>query len=235
MNFDQMLKRSAPVATPAASNAVPGLVIGGLPAVSLLPTELRSAVQERAVKQVLAFSLLTAVLVTGVGVGLAGTVAGNAQTRLEAAQVVSQDLQRQIGKFADVQKLQRNIALGEAAVKVGGSTEIDWQAQIDAIEQDMPAGFVVTGITADSATPVVDYPQGTTPLERPRAATVQLTAVSTSITQLPVWLRKLRSIPAYADAEPSITYDPEQGYTVQLTMHLSQKAIISAPAQGSDR
>jgi hypothetical protein len=92
----------------------------------------------------------------------------------------------------------------------------------------MPSGYRVTTIQADSATPILDYAQGTTPLDQPRAASLQMSVETTDITPLPPWLRKIRSVPAYADASASVTSDDSSGYTIQITIHLSPKALESA-------
>jgi hypothetical protein len=42
------------------------------------------------------------------------------------------------------------------------------------------------------------------------------------------WLHQLRGITAYADATASVISDDTAGYTIQLTLHLSPKALESA-------
>lgn len=224
MNFDEMVKPRG-AETRAAGRSAAGSAIGGSPQVSLLPAELRNAVRDRALKHIMVMVLAGVIGLTAGGVGLAYMLVGTAQTRYDAESTRAQTLATQIAKFGPVSKLQKENLLGEAGVKVGSSTLIDWQAQFDAIEQYMPDGFTVTTVTADSASPIVDYPQPTAPLELPRAATVQLTADSKDITGLPHWLRMIRQIPAYADATAAVTHDDTTGYSVQITVHLSAKAI----------
>jgi hypothetical protein len=206
----------------------PVFVIGGSPRVSLLPRELRAAARDRSVRRMLVIGV-AAVLVVAAGATAGATaLAGAAQGRLDASNARTGALVAQLGKFRDVQVLQQDIAVGNAAVQVASSTEIDWQAQIDAIEAEMPSGYRVTTIQADSATPILDYAQGTTPLDQPRAASLQMSVETTDITPLPPWLRKIRSVPAYADASASVTSDDSSGYTIQITIHLSPKALESA-------
>jgi hypothetical protein len=206
----------------------PEFVVAGLPTVSLLPRELRAAARGKSLRRGFIAGVLVAVVIAGGATAGATALAGAAQARLDSSTQQTQMLLTQLGKFRDVQLLQQSIAVGQAAVKVGSSTEIDWQAQIAAIEANMPAGYTVTSIQADSATPIIDYQQGTTPLERPRAASLQMAVTTSDITTLPPWLRKIRSIPAYADASANVISDDESGYTVQLTIHLSPKALLSA-------
>ena len=91
----------------------------------------------------------------------------------------------------------------------------------------MPLGFTVTDITADSATPVAGYAQSDSPLEGTRVATVTVTTTTSSITDLPAWLRALPTLPDVADVTPVVTGGEDDGYTVVLTVHLNQKAYVT--------
>lgn len=206
----------------------PALLVGGVPTVSLLPRELRAAARGRSIRRAFVFGVVVAVVVAGGATAGASALAGASQARLAAANATTQELVGQLAKFRDVQLIQQDVALGTAAVEVASSTEIDWQGQIDSIEADMPTGWDVTSIQADSASPVVDYAQGASPLDQPRAATMQLSITTTDMTTIGPWLRKLRSIEAYADASASVISDDTTGYTIQLTLHLSPKALESA-------
>lgn len=206
----------------------PEVFVGGLPIVSLLPSEFRDAARSRSIRRAMAGGVLAAVLLAGGATAGAVALASSAQTRVNEQTAESQSLLAQIAKFKDVQTLQQSIAVGDAAVKVGSSTEIDWQAQIEAVEAEMPSGYTVVSVSGDSASPVDAYTQGTSPLELPRAATLQMSVATSDITTLPPWLRKLRSIPAYADATASVNSDAPGTYTVQLVIHLSPKALLAA-------
>ena len=62
-----------------------------------------------------------------------------------------------------------------------------------------------------------------------------ITTTTPSILELPVWLRKLRSIPSYADVTPAVTAGQDgAGFSVLLTVHLNQKAFIT-PVKGTGR
>jgi Tfp pilus assembly protein PilN len=232
MTLDQLVQK--PDLAPAGRRALtlrrrPEVIIaGGLPTVSLIPRELRAAARERATRRYLIMGVVTALLVAVAATAGSTVLAGAAQARLDSANAQTQELVGQLAKFRDVQKLQRDIAAGDAAVTVVTSTEIDWQAQIESIEAEMPKGFSVTSLQADSATPVAAYGQGASPLEKPRAATVQMSVTARDISGLPRWLRMLRSIPAYADATASVLSDGSGTYTVQLIIHLSPKALVAA-------
>lgn len=208
----------------------PVIVVGGLPSVSLLPGELRDAARGRSIRRALVGAVVVAVLLAGGATAGATVLAGSAQTRLDAAGAESNALVGQLAKFKDVQALQHDVVLGRAAVQVGSSAEIDWQTQLDAIEADMPSNYAVASVVGDSANVIQDYPQGSTPLEMPRAATLTLNVEAPNITKLPIWLRKLRSIPAYADATASASASDRTGYEVTVVVHLSPKALENRKA-----
>lgn len=201
-----------------------------LPQVSLLPVEVRGQGQARRIRGVLVVGVLAVGVAVGGAVAWASTTAADADARAAAATDRLSSTAAQLAKFKDVQTLQQRVALGDAAVRVGGSTAIDWQRWLGLLEADMPAGFTVTNVQADSATPFAAYAQGESPLEKPRAATVQITADTVSLDQLPVWLRQLKGLPAYADLTVNVS-DSETGHTVQVTVHLTSAAYVT-PLKG---
>ena len=201
-----------------------------MPQVSLLPVEVRGQGQARRVRGLMVVGVLAVAAAVGGGVASASATAADADARSAAASDRLSAAAAQLAKFRDVQSLQQRVALGQAAVRVGGSTAIDWQRWIGLLEADMPAGFTVTNVQADSATPFAAYEQGESPLEKPRAATVRITADTASIDQLPVWLRQLKGVPGYADLTVDVA-DSETGHTVQVTVHLTTAAYVT-PLKG---
>lgn len=208
----------------------PKQMVGGVPQVSLLPTEIREAGNVAHHRRRLVAVVVAAAVVAGGAIVLAGTVDDAAQQRLASTSGQAEILNGQLGKFDDVRALEREIALGRSAVKVGGSTLIDWGQQIDAIEADKPSAYRVVSISASGATPLLTFAQGTTVADPRRAATVVMTLETSSVgDEFSIWLRKLRDVPAYADASATTATDPTTGVvTVTLTMHLSPAAIHPA-------
>ncbi|MFD1721174.1 hypothetical protein [Amnibacterium endophyticum] len=239
MSFEDILRKPEPepeTAAETAARVVKGErrrepAVGGLPRVSLLPPEIRDAARVTVVRRVLIGSVAASVGAVLAGVLLAGAVAGASNDRLTAANDRTQGLAAQIAKFSDVARLDQQIAVGTAAAAVGSSTQIDWRAQYDAITADMPFGYSVESMTADSATVTTPYGQGDSPLERPRVATVVLSVDAPNTAQLPGWLRELRSIPAYADATASwadgSSSSGGSGVNITLTVHLDERALVN--------
>jgi hypothetical protein len=230
MKFDEIVEQEAPAPAKRGlelRRRPPVILAGGLPTVSLLPREFRAAARGRTIKRAFVAGVVVAVAVAASATAGATALSNAAQSRLDDSNATTQQLVGQLAKFREVQALQQGIAVGNAAVQVGTSTEIDWQAQIDAVESAMPAGWTVTSITADSASPVQSYTQGTSPIEMPRAATMLVSITTNDISSVGPWLRELRSTKAYADATASVLSD-SSSYNIQLTLHLSPKAIVSA-------
>lgn len=221
-----------PVGLPAGLSR-PGrdvrVAVAGTPQVSLLPAEVREAGAVAAHRRKLIAVVVLAAVVAAGAVALAQSVEAADQARLADANRQAQMLTGQLAKFDDVRALQSQIAVGKAGVKVGSSTLIDWQQQVDQIEASMPAGYEVTGLTANGATPLAVYPQSDNLLEPRRAATITVEATSpTAGDEFSSWLSKLRDVPAYADASADVTFDSGTGlYTIDLTVHLTGKAISS--------
>lgn len=220
-------------ATTAAGKQRPRPVVGTFAQVSLLPREMLQADHRRKVRRrLVAAVVLTAVVVAG-GVAGSAALAVGASASLAAQNARSAELAQQLGKYGVVQQLQGKLALGKAAVRVGSSTAIDWDPEIDRIKAKMPAGYHITAISTDAASPVTDYAQGGTPLDAPRAATVTITAKTSSLAQLPRWISSVTALPEVADASPSVNAADSAEYTVVLTTHLTTKAYMTPLTTGA--
>ena len=242
MSIEEIVKRKrAGANAEAAAEPKPALLtvrrqrplVGGLAQVSLLPQELRTADRRRGLRRRLVGGVVLTAVVVGAGVAASAALAVSSSATLAAETAKSADLARQMQKYAAVQQLEQGLALGQAAVRVGSSTAVDWDPQIDRIKSQIPKGFTITAIATDAATPVQDYTQGTTPLEAARAATVTITARSSAITALPGWISAVQALPETADATPVVTSGDKGKFTVVLTVHLTDKAFITPLKTGT--
>jgi hypothetical protein len=210
----------------------PRVGVGGVPQVSLLPAEVRLAGSAAHHRRRLIAAVVVAVLIAGGSVAAASSVEDGARSRLELATKQSSVLTGQLAKFDDVRALERRIASGRAAVKVGGATTIDWARRITDIEADKPSGYTVTGIDASGASPIADYPQGTTIVEPRRAATVVMTLSTDSVgSEFSSWLRALRAIPDCTDVSGTTSVDSPAVSTVTVTIHFGPKAITTPASE----
>jgi len=129
------------------------------------------------------------------------------------------------GRLSDLVNTERQISLTQAAQAVGGSTDVDWRGFLTQLQDTLPAGVVITTVNIDSAAPGMAYEQSSTPLEGARVATLNFTATSPSLPDVPTWLDGLRTLDAFVDATPnSVQLDADNSaYRVDITMHVSSK------------
>jgi len=201
-----------------------GVSFATVPRANLLPPEIGEREKARGVRRGLRAIVFLAVLVVAAASAGAWFLAFTAQNSLEAAHQETDALLLQKSQFADVQLTQQAIALGQSAVVVGGSTDIDWKSYFRELESQLPAGVQIEGIAVDSATPIAAYTQSETPLEGARIATLTFTAVSQGLPTIPDWLDRLSLMSGFVDATPnSVTLDGET-YKVSITMHINASA-----------
>jgi hypothetical protein len=202
------------------------LLVGGEPRAHLLPSEVEGERHAAALRRRLGFGVIAVLTIVVVGVGAATVGATTAQTGLATEQAGTESLLGQELKYVKVRAVQDQVDLIQAAQQVGASTEIDWKDYLGRVQATLPGDVVITTVNVDSSTPIALYPQSTASLQGPRVATIAFTATSRSLPQLPVWLTALKTLPGYADALPStVLLDPAGNYTVNITVHVNEKAF----------
>lgn len=201
------------------------MTIGGEARVDLLPTEVRadrrSALQVRRVWLGVAGIAVLAVIATST----ATIYAKSANMTLAATQNQTTSLVSQQGQYSAVSTIQGEVALIDAARHVAGSTDIDWPSYLQGVQATIPAGMTLSQIGIDSASPILAYPQATTPLQGQRVATLTLAATSSSLPSVTTWLSNMTSLLGYVDAEPGIVSLDSGVYTANVTLHVNQKAF----------
>ncbi|MDR6610626.1 hypothetical protein [Leifsonia sp. 1010] len=196
------------------------------PLVDLLPPEIRAERKASGVRRVLVYSVLGLVMLVVLAAGGATALAVSEQAGVSQAQADSTRLVQQQLAFRDAQLAQQRVELAQAAQKVAGATEVDWSSYFDKFQAATVPGVAVTGLRADSASPIALYEQSTSPLQGPRIASVTFTADTTSLDPVPAWLTALSAVPGVVDVmTDDATQDPTSGvYTVHVTAHLSSAA-----------
>lgn len=206
----------------AARKSVP---LGASPRVSLLPPELGQRNKALGTQRALRLVMFAVVLLTVAGIGGAWYLSFSAQLALSSEQQRTQDLLMQQQQYADVQYAVNMVEVGEAALRVGGSTEIDWQDYLARVQASLPAGVTLNTFSVDASTVTSQYPQSNIPLQGARIATLQFTATSATLPEIPDWLNRLRELPGYVDANPgSVALDESSGYVASITMHIDAQA-----------
>lgn len=207
--------------------ATDALVVGGEPRVDLLPPEIRAERRDRIRRRRLGLGVIGVTVVMLLGVGAATFVATTAQGRLGTEQARTATLLAEQAQYADVRQMQTQVELATAAQQVGASTEIAWRDYLQEVQATLPSGVAVETVDVDSASPLMAYAQATVPLQGARMATVQFTATSLELPDIPTWLRALATLPGFADALPgSVALNDTSGvYTATITMHINDAAL----------
>jgi hypothetical protein len=205
----------------------PQLVLGGEPRVHLLPPEVIAGQKSRALRRIIAGSLVGVLVVMGAGTAAATWHAHQAAQRLLTAQTLGDNLLAGQLEFSSVLQVQAAVDAAVAARQLGTATEIDWKEYLDDIRGLLPGDAVIDSISIDSTSPLVPYAQPTVPLQASRVATVNLTVTSAGLPPVPDWLEKFRELPGHADSAPgAITRTDTGGYTVTLTLHINEDAYL---------
>lgn len=208
-------------------NVEDALVVGGEPRVTLLPPEVLKRRKAKSMRRGLGFSVVGLLVLVLAGTAAATFVSGQAQLRLLAEQSHTDELLAEQTQYGEVRTAQAQVDLVKAAQQVGDSTEIDWKTYLQGVQATLPSGVVIKSVAVDSATPILLYAQATGPLQGARVATVEFTATSTVLPDVPAWLNGLATLPGFADALPgSVILDESTGtFTVDITMHISEAAF----------
>jgi Tfp pilus assembly protein PilN len=199
--------------------------LGAMPRANLLPPEIKTAEKQRATQRALWLGVAGVVLVviaSSVGAALLSVASA---VNLTLAQQQSAALVVEQSKHAEVRDIKSNVALAEAALEVGASTEIDLKTYLLGMQATLPAGVAIATIETSGATPIADFAQSDTPLEGYRVGTLAFTATSPTLPSIPQWLDGLATLDGFVDAVPnSVTLDEQGGYLVTMTMHIDQGA-----------
>jgi hypothetical protein len=210
--------------TPARTDPSPR--IGAAPRVDLLPQSIRDAHRQSKLRRKLLAGLGGVTVVVALGSFGALQLSTAAQAQLETERAETLNLLTQRGEFSELIAVQERLVLGSAAQLVGASPEIDWSGYLGELQKTLPSGVDLTAVTIDSASPVQAYEQPTGPLQGPRVATLTFTADSETLPDVPVWLDRLATLPAFVDATPnSVTRDDGGAYLVNITMHIGADAF----------
>ncbi|PZE37663.1 hypothetical protein [Curtobacterium sp. MCPF17_031] len=164
-------------------------------------------------------------IAVGIGAGAAAVTRMSAQDDLTAAEAETSTLLQQQLQFKDVRSTEKESALLGSAQQVGGSTEIDWASTLGAVRGALPSDVSIAGVAIDSATALQAYGQSDDPLQRRRVATLTIDAKSATLPSVPDWLTAVQGVKGFVDATTNtVTRDDTGIYTVNMTIHLDEKA-----------
>ncbi|TPW71720.1 hypothetical protein [Schumannella sp. 10F1B-5-1] len=216
----------APVAKPAKVKTGPAPALALSPRANLLPPEIYDNRRKRSIRRNLRLLVFVVVIVVAAAVGGSWYLGFAAQNAVQDARNEVDQLNLELAKFSEISKTQSLIATGDAALQVGGSSDIDWAGYITQLQGTLPAGVTITSVTADSQGIEEAYTQSDTPLEGSRIGTLTFSAESQTAPSIPDWINSLSGLPGFVDAAPtSYSRDETTGaYTVELVMHIDKNA-----------
>jgi Tfp pilus assembly protein PilN len=212
----------APKAKKVKASATPQFALS--PRANLLPPEITQNQRKRATRRGLRIMVIGALAVVLGASVLTWYLAVQAEARLTTAQDETAALGVERLEFSDVANTLTAIQEGEAAQRVGGSTEIDWSAYLLELQRQLPGDVTLTTVTIDSATATTPYPQSEIPLEGQRIATLAFSADSPVLPSIPDWIDRLSALPGFADASPGNVDFADGVYSASVTMHINTEA-----------
>lgn len=196
------------------------------PRANLLPPELLASQRAKSVVRNLRLAVVVVAVLVGAGIGGSVLYAQQQSQALSDAQTETASLNSALGKYSELTELQQNIAIEKAAVKVAGSTDIDWSDYIAKVDATLPAGVTVISITIDSQGIEAPYTQSTLPLQQSRVASITFMVATKSALNVPEWINALSGLPGFTDATPtSVGIDDKGVTTASVQMHVNSDAF----------
>ncbi|MDJ0334132.1 hypothetical protein QMG83_02725 [Salinibacterium sp. G-O1] len=204
------------------------LVVGGPAHANLLPPEVGIAARARAMRRTASVLVVLSVALVLASVVAVSVLALVEDAKLDAANARTDQLVQEQAQYSEVLRVKGMLEAASAAQLVGTSTEIDWKSYLVNIQNSLPEGTLVTNVSAETATPIVDFVQPSVPLQGDRIGELRFTATSTSLPNVEAWLVALSTLTGYVDASPgSVTLDEESlTYQVTITMHINTDALL---------
>ena len=221
--------------SPAAKPRDQRLVLGGVPRAELLPPELKQEATASAQRRVMVLLIVLALVVTGGATFGASVLAAQSAAELEQANGRTTEILLEQGKYAEARQLAARVSASEDAGAIVMATDIDWVAQlalIDATAASVGATVDNTAVTQSTAFAVVDEPADL--LEKPRVATVVLTATTPTLPNLADWLEAFEALPGFAGVTFGTATLTGLGYDTVVTVHFDESIFTNRFAETTD-
>ena len=193
--------------------------------VNLLPPEIEGAKRASRARVGIVGLAIAAVLVVVVATAVSVFLAAAAQARLLAAQNETIQILQEQNEFIEVRTLAQQVETVKAAKLTGTLTEIEMQALIRAVDATLPADVLVSSFAIDSGSPIEEFPLPSSPLERPRVATLIMTATISNLDAVQQWVVGLKTLKGFADVFVSnVARNEDTGsYEAIVTVNLNSE------------
>lgn len=204
-------------------------LISGLPQVNLLPPEIRAARGLQSIKKWLVIAILAVLVLCALLWLWAQSVAAGAQGDLERAQQETARLTNEQAKYAEVPRVQNQLAEAARARQLGMSTDVRWKPYMDAIAAVLPETASIDTFGMTGATPMTAPELSEDPLQAFSVGQIAFGVRSTTVPDSAALVDALNSIPGFTDAFVSsvkVESDEVSGvfYGVQATVRFTTDA-----------
>ncbi len=227
-----------PTKSKSTKAKAPQSIITGLPQVNLLPPEVRAARGLQSIKRWLVIALLAVLVLCALVWLLAQTIAANAQSDLETAQAETARLTQEQAKYAEVPRVQAQLAQAERARQIAGSTDVVWKPYIDAITAVLPEGASIDSFIVAGATPMEGAAAPANLLQAPSIGNLTFAARSVTVPDVAALMDALDSIPGFADSfVTAVTITETEGFGVYYKIDGSvqiQPSVLSGRCEPAD-
>lgn len=209
-----------------AANKDAKLVLGGPPRVDLLPNEIKQGKKGAVIRRRLAIGVVGVIVLSAAAYGVAALGALNAATALNAVNDETLGLQAEQAKYAAARDLETRITGVKAAYIAGSSSEIDWYAFIDELNDRTPKGGTLA-LTAVASSPVESIPQPLDALTGPRTASIVLVIRTKNLAEASTFVDDLATVTGFVNAAVNnTTYNTDNRYyETGITLNISTDAL----------
>lgn len=209
-----------------------------LPRVNLLPPEVAQAARFRRLQALLALVVVVALVVVGLAYLAAAGQVTAAQDDLDAAQAQNTALKAEAAQYAEVPKVQAELAQGQADLAVAMAPEVRWSFYLNDLSLTIPSTVRLTNMTVNEPVPApgVDVAAATTqtgvvsPLGTPGIATITFEGNATSYDAVASWLQMLAKQKGYTDPTVTQVDDATEDNMVGHIYHFTSSVTVTDEA-----
>lgn len=208
-----------------------------LPRVNLLPPEVAQAARFRRMQALLALIVVVAL----VGVAMAYLAASGqvtaAEDDLAGAQQQNTALKAEAAQYAEVPKVQAELAQGQADLAVAMAPEVRWSFYLNDLSLSVPSNVRLTNMAVSEPVPMpgADLTTATeagvvSPLGTPGIATITFEGNAVNYDAVASWLRMLAQQKGYTDPTVTQVDDATEDGMAGHVYHFSSSVTVTEEA-----
>ncbi|SEM88705.1 type IV pilus assembly protein PilM [Cryobacterium luteum] len=201
--------------------------IGGEPRADLMPPEVAAGRHAKGLRRRLAVAVGVVLAAVLVGMLFVASLAGTGTADLKIAQHRTALLHGEENQFYELNKAENDLAKSNAAHEIAVAEQIDWQEQLGAVTDALPAGVTIDSVTVSTATTDAGIETDVV-VPTDAVATVEMNLTSPTLPSIPAWLDAMNGLVGFVDASPGAMSRSETGtYSATLTLHLNDAIYVS--------